>query len=75
MPVEQQIAIIFCGSRGLLQKIPLQKVHNFEVEFLHKLEDLHGGLLEKLRKGQYTPEIEQELETVALELIRKYEAK
>ncbi|MCO5258090.1 MAG: F0F1 ATP synthase subunit alpha [Lentimicrobium sp.] len=75
MPVEQQIAIIFCGSRGLLQKIPMQNVHNFEVEFLHKLEDLHAGLLEKLRKGQYTPEIEQELETVANELIRKYEAK
>lgn len=73
LPVEQQIAIIYCGSKGLLQKIPMKNVHNFEVEFLHRLEDTRPALLESLRKGAYTPEIEKELEEAARELVRKYE--
>lgn len=75
MPVEQQIAIIYCGSRGLLQKIPLNMVRKFESDYLLRLEHSHAALLEKLRKGEYTPEIEKELEAVAMELIRKYEEK
>lgn len=75
MPVEQQIAIIYCGSRGLLQKIPLNMVRKFESDYLLRLEHSHATLLEKLRKGEYTPEIEKELEAVAMELIRKYEEK
>ncbi|HOI87681.1 MAG TPA: F0F1 ATP synthase subunit alpha [Lentimicrobium sp.] len=75
MPVEQQIAIIYCGSKGLLQKVPLNNVHNFELDYLQNLVDLHGSLLEKLRKGQFTPEIEQELDEVAREMVRKYEAR
>lgn len=75
MPVEQQIAIIYCGSKGLLQKIPLHNIHNFEVEFLHRLEDTKSDLLAKLRKGVFTPEVEKELNESALELINKYEVK
>jgi len=75
MPVEQQIAIIYCGSKGLLQKVPMNNIHNFELDYLQNLVDLHAGLLEKLRKGQFTPEIEQELDEVAREMVRKYEAR
>lgn len=73
MPVEQQVAIIYCGAKGLLQKIPVKSIHDFEVEFLHTLEETKSDVLELLRKGNYTPEIEQELEKVAKELIKKYE--
>ncbi|HPG32223.1 MAG: F0F1 ATP synthase subunit alpha [Lentimicrobium sp.] len=73
MNVESQIAIIFCGSKGLLQKIPTKRIHDFETEFLHNLADTKPALMESLRKGNYTPEIEKELETVALDLRRKYE--
>ncbi len=73
LPVEQQVAIIFCGSKGLLQKIPIERVHDFEIEFLHYLVEHKQALLETLRKGSYTPEVESELETVAKEHIRKYE--
>ncbi len=73
MPVEQQVAIIYCGAKGLLQKIPVKSVHDFEVEFLHTLEETKPDVLELLRKGNYTPEIEQELEKVAKDLIKKYE--
>ncbi len=74
MSVEQQVAIIYCGSKGLLQKIPVKRVHDFETEFLHRLTDTKPELLELIRKGNYTPEIEKELEAVALDLGKKYEA-
>ncbi|MHC1777207.1 MAG: F0F1 ATP synthase subunit alpha [Lentimicrobium sp.] len=73
MSVEQQVAIIFCGSKGLLQKIPVKSVHDFETEFLHTLVDTKPEILELLRKGNYTPEIEKALEAVAIDLRKKYE--
>jgi len=73
MNVESQIAIIFCGSKGLLQKIPVKRVHDFETEYLHTLAETKADVLKLLREGNYTPEIEKELEKVALDVSRKYE--
>lgn len=73
VPVELQVAIIFCGSKGLLQKMPVERVHDFELEFHHYLAEHHQSLLDSLRKGEYTSEIENELEEIAKEQIRKYE--
>ncbi|MFH1120063.1 MAG: F0F1 ATP synthase subunit alpha [Bacteroidota bacterium] len=73
MSVEHQVAIIYCGAKGLLQKIPVKSVHIFETEFLHVLSDTKPALLESLRKGAYTPEIEKELDAVANDLLKKYE--
>lgn len=73
LPVEQQVAIIFCGSKGLLQKVPVERVHDFEIEFLHYLTEQKQQLLSDLKRGNYTAEVESELEAVAKEHIRKYE--
>lgn len=73
LPVEKQIAIIYCGAKGLLQKVPVRSIHNFEVEFLHRLEVSQSDMLAQLRKGVFTPEIEKVLDEAALELVKKYE--
>ncbi|HAH60067.1 MAG TPA: F0F1 ATP synthase subunit alpha [Bacteroidales bacterium] len=75
LPVEDQVAIIFCGSKGLLKNVPINNIHNFEVHFLHYLQQNKTELLRKLREGKYTPEIEQELEDVARVEIAKFESK
>lgn len=75
LPVEQQIAIIYCGTKGMLKKIPLNNIHNFELDFLRRLQNNNAGLLTKLRQGVFTPEVEKELSEAANELIRKYEVK
>lgn len=75
MPVEQQIAIIYCGTKGMLKKIPLNKIRIFELEFLRRLQDNNADLLTKLRQGIFTPEVEKELTEAAHELIKKYEVK
>lgn len=52
MPVEKQIAIIFCGTNGLLSKIPTTKVRDFEKQYLDILEAKHRtDVLEKLKAG------------------------
>ncbi len=73
MPVEKQIAIIFCGTKGLIKKVPVNKVHDFEEFFLHELEDKHRNVLETLRKGQLPDEVLKTLEQVASEVAKKFE--
>jgi F-type H+-transporting ATPase subunit alpha len=72
VPVEKQIAIIYCGTMGLLKDIPIDKVKEFEKEFLEYLELNKKKLLNELAKGIITDNITTELETVASELTLKY---
>jgi F-type H+-transporting ATPase subunit alpha len=75
MPVEKQIAIIFCGTRNLLKNIPAGSVSNFEVEFLHFLEVSHKETLKNLQEGKLLDEDVKILEQAASEISRKYETK
>ncbi len=75
MSVEKQIAIIFCGTHALLNKVPVNKVKEFETEFLDFLEMKHKDLLADLRKGIITSKDEDILDKVAGEIAAKYEIK
>ncbi len=72
MPVEKQIAIIFCGTRGLLANVPVEKVRLFEEEFLNFLEIKHKNILKTLKEGILTEETEKLLEAIALEVMENY---
>jgi F-type H+/Na+-transporting ATPase subunit alpha len=72
MPVEKQIAIIYCGTMGLLRDVPTNKVRNFESEFLEYLDLKHHDILDKLRDGILNNDITNVLEKVASELVIKY---
>lgn len=71
--VEKQIAIIFCGTRNLLQKVPVDKIKQFEEDFLHQLEIKHKDLLNTLRTGEWNDEIQKTLEKLAGELAASYQ--
>ncbi len=73
MLVEHQIAIIYCGTRGLLQKVPVKSIINFQVEYLHHLDVYHKDLLDNLSKGVLTDEMTQTMEKVCAEVAAKYE--
>ena len=73
MPVEKQIAIIFVGTRGLLRNVPVERVKDFEVEYLHFMEERHPKVLEELRKGLLTDEDMKVMEVAAKEVAKKYE--
>ncbi len=66
MPVEKQIAVLYCGTNGLLADIPLHKVQEFEKQFLITLESMHqADVLDVLKKGIITDEITSIVEKVA----------
>lgn len=73
MSVEHQIAIIFCGTKGLLQRIPVKSVVDFQEDYLHFLDTYHNDLLENLRKGQLTDEMTAIMDKTAREIAIKYE--
>jgi F-type H+/Na+-transporting ATPase subunit alpha len=72
MTVEKQIAIIYCGTRGFLNGIPLEKIKKFEVDYLNHLDSTRKGLLDSLRKGIWNEEIIKQLEQSAAEVIERF---
>jgi F-type H+/Na+-transporting ATPase subunit alpha len=70
--VEKQVAIIYLGTKGLLNKVPVNKVREFEGEYLRYLETKHKEVLVALKKGTFSDEQTSVLESVAKELIAKY---
>jgi len=72
MPVEKQIAIIYCGTTGLLKDVPVAKVKEFEFEFLEYLDLKHRDILDQLSAGILNNNITDILEKTALELVNKY---
>ena len=71
--VEQQVAIIYLGSKGLLTNVPVNKVIEFEKEYLNYLESKHGNVLVELKKGNLSDEVTATLENVCKELSAKYQ--
>jgi F-type H+/Na+-transporting ATPase subunit alpha len=71
LPVEKQVAIIFCGTRGLLSDLPVEKVKEFETEFLKLIEIRHKDILQELRAGKVTENAEKQLSQIAAEIIAK----
>ena len=74
MPVEKQIAIIYCGTMGLLRDVPVDKVKSFENEYLEYLDLKHRDVLDNLRDGILNNDITKVLEKVAAELVIKFKA-
>jgi len=74
VPVEKQIAIIYCGTMGLLKDVPVNKVKEFENEFLEYLDLKHREILNLLAEGTLNNDITNTLERVALDLVTKYKS-
>jgi F-type H+-transporting ATPase subunit alpha len=71
-PVEKQIAIIYVGTKGLMQRVPINKVKEFENEYLNSLEAQYPQVLADLKAGKFTDEITDTLGKVAKEVAEKY---
>ncbi|MDR1809707.1 MAG: F0F1 ATP synthase subunit alpha [Prevotella sp.] len=70
MPSEKQVAILYCGTNGLLRNIPLDKVHEFETELLRTLDMRHqADVLDVLKKGIINDEVTGIIKKVAAEIV------
>jgi len=74
LPVEQQVAIIYLGTKGLLNDVPVKQVREFQTEFLSFMVAKHQDTLDALRTGKLTDNIISVIEKVASELSAKYKS-
>jgi F-type H+-transporting ATPase subunit alpha len=70
--VEQQIAMIYLGTNGLLNKVPVNKIREFEATYLEILENKHKEILNQLGAGKYDENITSVLTQVAAEISKSY---
>ena len=70
--VEEQIAIIYCGTNGLLMDVPVNKVADFESEYIFYLRKNHNEVLDNLRDGKLIDSDLDLLRQVATDLAGKY---
>ena len=74
MAVEEQVAIIYCGVNGLLQRVPVDQVGEFEKLFVHYLRAKHqSDVLDVLRSGKIDDDVMEKLKNAAREIAGKYE--
>ena len=73
MLVEEQVAVIYCGVNGLLEKVPLDKVAEFEKLFLQLLRAKHqADVLDVLKSGVINDDVTSKIRAVAAEIAGKY---
>lgn len=72
VPVEEQVAIIYCGTTGLLRDVPISMVKSFEKDFIEIMKLQHRDVLDNLRDGVLNNDITATLEKVAAEVAAKY---
>ncbi|HBX49702.1 MAG: F0F1 ATP synthase subunit alpha [Bacteroidetes bacterium RIFOXYA12_FULL_35_11] len=72
MPVGKQIAIIYCGTKGLIMNVPTKRIREFETEFLGYMDAKHKDIIDALAAGKLDDNITGTLEKVAKEIASKY---
>lgn len=66
MPVEEQIAILYCGIKGLLSNVPLESVTDFQEQFLQVIRSQYKEtILDELAAGKLTDEVSNNIEKIA----------
>ncbi|KAI9292431.1 ATP synthase F1, alpha subunit [Neoconidiobolus thromboides FSU 785] len=74
LPVEKQVAIIYAGVNGFLDKIEVSKVVDFENAFLPHITENHSDILEAIRvEGKLSEEVEKKLRNVITEFIKTFQ--
>ena len=74
MSVEDQIAIIYCGTKGLVGDVPANKIGEFEVEFIRTMHDKFADAMEELKAGKLTDNATKAIEETAKNISKNYKA-
>jgi F-type H+-transporting ATPase subunit alpha len=70
--VEDQVAIIYAATNGLLDNVPVEKVRAFEVEFRQVMQTRHPEALQALKAGKLDDSITNAIRQVAKDLSASY---
>jgi len=72
MPVEEQAAIIYAGTKNLLKNVPVNKVKEFEAAYLDYLRSKHAETMAELKTGKYSDEAQATLTAAAEEVSKQF---
>ena len=72
MAVEDEVAVIFCGTHGLLESVPLDKVAEFEKNFLQLMHAKYPEAMEAIRAGKLEDDTARKLTEAAAEIAGSY---
>ena len=75
MPVAEQVAILYCGTRGLLKNVPLNKVRDFQEMFLQVVRSNYADtVLAELAAGNLSDKVCEQIKNIAAEVAAQYKA-
>jgi F-type H+-transporting ATPase subunit alpha len=72
MGVGEQIAMIYCGSKGLVKNVPVTGIRDFQDEFVHFMQEKHSKTLKELEKGIINDDITKIIEVAAGNIAKRY---
>lgn len=72
MPVEDQIAILFCGTRGLLRQLPVDKIQPFESAYIDWMRQNHANIMKELASGTIEKESLRIMEECAAKVAKQF---
>ena len=73
LPVEEQSAAIFCGTKGLMADVPMDQVADFETSLIDLLRVRHkADVLDVLKEGKLTDDVTEKITAAAKEVAAKY---
>ena len=75
MPVGEQVAILYCGTHGLMHNVPVDKVRECQDAFLDKLRSAHSkDVIDVLASGVINDEVTSIIEKVMAEIAGQYKS-
>ena len=72
LSVEEQVSIIYLGTKGMLTDLPVKKVKEFEQAYLEQMRARHRDILDELKQGKLNDGALDTMETLCKELIKKF---
>jgi F-type H+-transporting ATPase subunit alpha len=73
VPVEEQVAILYAGTSGALDEVPVKRINEFEKSYLEHLRASHADLLETLRRDKkWTDELAKKFDAVVAPFVKEF---
>ena len=71
-PVAEQIAVIYCGVHSLLENVPMDKVFDFEQQFVQLMQTKYAETLKTLAAGKLTEQAEADIKAAAADVAARF---
>jgi F-type H+-transporting ATPase subunit alpha len=74
MPVGEQIAILYCGTKGLMASVPVEKVRDCQDQFLDMMRAKHQDVIDKLGSGAIDDDATKVIEETIADVCGSFKA-